>query len=340
MNNFKIGNLRVDRESPAIIIAEAAVEHLGNLHAAKRMADAALECGADVIKYQMHLPEHEMLKGRIKFWGGSLDEILENYNLSVEGHKELIQYCETIGIQYLCTPFCPEAVKILDDLGVVGFKTGSGELTNFPLMEEISKTGKPVIVSSGMSTEDEIENTVNFLKQRDVDFAITHCTSIYPSPYSAINLRYIKTLQEKFKVHSGHSDHTPTMWTAIGAVSYGAKIIEKHFTLSKSLKGPDFEVSLEPNDFKTMVKAIRAVEAATGTGKKEILKDEKVVREWAHHSIVTIKNVEKGDVFSFENLSVKRPGDGLPSSMLPKILGKIAVKDVHVDKQLTLEDVF
>ena len=340
MNNFKIGNLRVDRESPAIIIAEAAVEHLGNLHAAKRMADSALECGADVIKYQMHLPEHEMLKGRIKFWGGSLDEILENYNLSVEGHKELIQYCETIGIQYLCTPFCPEAVKILDDLGVVGFKTGSGELTNFPLMEEISKTGKPVIVSSGMSTEDEIEDTVNFLKQRDVDFAITHCTSIYPSPYSAINLRYIKTLQEKFKVHSGHSDHTPTMWTAIGAVSYGAKIIEKHFTLSKSLKGPDFEVSLEPNDFKTMVKAIRAVEAATGTGKKEILKDEKVVREWAHHSIVTIKNVEKGDVFSFENLSVKRPGDGLPSSMLPKILGKIAVKDVHVDKQLTLEDVF
>lgn len=339
MSNFKIGSLNVDLESPAIIIAEAAVEHLGNLHTAKRMADVALECGADVIKYQMHLPEHEMLKGRIKFWGGSLDEILENYNLSVEEHKELIQYCESIGIQYLCTPFCPEAVKILDDLGVVGFKTGSGELTNFPLMEEISKTGKPAIISSGMSTEDEIEDTVNFLKQRNVDFAITHCTSIYPSPYSAINLRYIKTLQEKFKVHSGHSDHTPTMWTAIGAIAYGARVIEKHFTLSKSLKGPDFEVSLEPNEFKTMVEAIRAVESAAGTGEKEMLEDEEVVRGWAHHSIVTIKNVGKGEILSLENLGVKRPGGGLPSSMLPKIINRAAARDIYADEQLDIHDI-
>ena len=338
MQDFKIGKFLVNNSSPAIIIAEAAVEHLGSIHAAKRMADAALECGADIIKYQMHLPEHEMLEGQIKFWGGSLDEILDKYNLSIDDHVELINYCSKIGIQYLCTPFCKEAVKVLNSIGVDGYKTGSGELNNFPMMKEIANTKKPVIVSTGMSTESEISATVKFLKNEGVNFLITNCTSIYPSPYNTINLKYISTMREKFDVHIGHSDHSQSIWTAIAAIPFGAKVIEKHFTLSKALKGPDYEVSLEPINFKLMVDGIRAVEAAIGTGEKEIFNDEVNVRKWAHHSIVTTKPIKKGEILSLDNVSVKRPGGGIPSSLLSDVLGKVAAKDIEINYQLKMSD--
>ena len=182
MNNFNLGKFTINENSNTVVIAEAAVEHLGNLNVAMRMADAAKDAGVDIIKYQMHIPSSEMLPDKIKFWGGSLDEILENYNLSIDDHENLIKYCKKIDIQYLCTPFCAHAVKVLDELGVVGFKTGSGELGNFELMKAISKTKKPVVVSTGMSTIKEIEATVNYLKSLKVQFMLTNCTSIYPAP--------------------------------------------------------------------------------------------------------------------------------------------------------------
>ena len=162
---ISFGNIFISEDSPPVTIAEAAVEHLGSLKVAMRMAETARDIGADVIKYQMHLPEKEMIPDVIKFWGGSLDEILENYNLSVDDHKVLIDYCREIGIQYLCTPFCPEAVDVLNELGVEAYKTGSGEMTNLPMMERIAATGKPVIVSTRMCTMEEVEVTVNFLKE-------------------------------------------------------------------------------------------------------------------------------------------------------------------------------
>ena len=298
MNSFKIGKCEISEDSGVVVIAEAAVEHLGSLNAAKRMADAAKESGADIIKYQIHLPEFEMLSGKIKFWGGSLDQILEDYNLSNDDHVKLIEYCDSIDIQYLCTPFCPEAVDVLDEMGVSGFKTGSGEMRNEMLFERIAATGKPVIVSSGMSTEAEIEKTISFLREHSVDFAITHCTSIYPAPYESINLEYLKTLKEKFNIIVGHSDHTPTIWTALGAVMNGAKILEKHFTLTRRMRGPDYEVSLEPEEMKKLVEGVRALELARGTGEKQLLEEEKVVRDWAHHSIVSTENINSGDVLS------------------------------------------
>ena len=246
INNKKmiIGGIKIGDGYKPVTIAEAAVEHLGSINVAMRMADSAKAVGADFIKFQMHIPEEEMIPDKIKFWGGSLDEILQNYNLTIDEHKLLIEYCAEIGIQYLCTPFCPEAVDILDNLGVKGFKTGSGEMSNFPLMKRIAETGKPVIISTGMSTIDEIREIVNYMKSLKAEFMLTNCTSIYPSPYKAINLKLIPKYREEFDVLIGHSDHTPDMWTALGAVSLGACVIEKHFTLNRALKGPDYLVSL------------------------------------------------------------------------------------------------
>jgi len=338
MKTLKLGSLEVSKNSSVIVIAEAAVEHLGSLNVAKRMADEALSCGVDVIKYQLHIPESEMLEGRINFWGGSLDSILEKNNLSVADHIELIRYCKEIGIQYLCTPFCPDAVDLLNELGAEFFKTGSGELRNEELFQRIAATRKPVIVSTGMSTEDDIRKTVEFLNALSVDFMMTHCTSIYPSPYSAINLEYISTLKNKFGIYVGHSDHTATIWTALGAVAKGAKVIEKHFTLSKAMKGPDYEVSLEPNEMRMMIEGIRAIEQANGDGVKKLLEEEVVVRDWAYHSVVTIKPITKGDIFTRENLGVKRPGTGIPAENLNQILGKTALVDINKNEQLQESD--
>ena len=339
MKELKLGSLEVSETSPVIVIAEAAVEHLGSLNVAKRMADKAKECGVDVIKYQLHIPEREMLEGKINFWGGSLDSILEKNNLSVEDHIELIRYCKEIDIQYLCTPFCPDAVDVLDSIGIEFFKTGSGELRNEELFQRISRTGKPVIVSTGMSTEEDIGKTVDYLVSENVDFMMTHCTSIYPSPYDAINLEYLKTLKEKFNIYVGHSDHTKTIWTALGAVAKGAKVIEKHFTLSKAMKGPDFEVSLEPSDMQMLVEGIRAIEEASGDGVKKLLDEEVVVRDWAYHSVVTLCEIQKGETFTRENLGVKRPGTGIPADHLKNIIGKTALANIKENEQLKTSEV-
>lgn len=335
---IKFGKVCIGETHPVITIAEAAVEHLGSVKVAMRMAESAKRSGADIIKYQMHLPESEMVSNKIKFWGGSLDEILEKYNLTIEDHKILIKYCKKIGIQYLCTPFCPKAVEVLDELGVEAFKTGSGEMMNYPLMEKIAQTGKPLIVSTGMCSLQEIEETVEFLKILKVKFMLTNCTSIYPAPYSSINLGLIKKYKDKFNILVGHSDHTPDIWTSLGAVSLGACVIEKHFTLNREMEGPDFEVSLEPKEFKLMVEGIHKIFAALGN-KKEIYDEEKIVRDWAHHSVVTIKKISKGTLLNENLINVKRPGRGIPAKFLKKLYNKKAAKNLPKDKILQWEDI-
>lgn len=340
MNNiFRIGNFNINRDSKTVVIAEAAVEHLGSLNVAIRMADAAKEIGVDIIKYQMHIPAAEMLSDKIKFWGGSLDEILQNYNLSISDHEKLIIHCKDIGIQYLCTPFCADAVNVLNDLGVVGFKTGSGELGNFELMKAISETKKPVIVSTGMSTMDEIKATVDYLNSLNVEFMLTNCTSIYPSPYSSINLRLINKLNKKFNVWVGHSDHTPDIWSCLGAVGMGAKVIEKHFTLNKFMKGPDSKVSLEPSEMKEMIIGIRAIDEAKGSGIKEIQAQEEEVRNWAHHSVVSIEDIHKGEILTRKMINVKRPGTGIPAAQFESIIGATALKFIPKDSILNWSDI-
>jgi sialic acid synthase SpsE len=340
MNNKKmiIGSVKIGDGCKPITIAEAAVEHLGSINVAMRMADSAKDMGADFIKFQMHIPEEEMIPNVIKFWGGSLDEILENYNLTINEHKLLIEYCSEIGIEYLCTPFCPEAVDVLDKLGVKGYKTGSGEMSNFPLMKRISETGKPVIISTGMSTIDEIRETVDYMKSLKADFMLTNCTSIYPSPYEAINLKLIPKYRKEFDVLIGHSDHTSDMWTSLGAITLGACVIEKHFTLSRALKGPDYLVSLEPKEFDEMIKAIGKIYLALGDEK--ILHEQEVqVKDWAHHSVVAVKDIRKGDVINKEMISVKRPGSGIPAKNLEKLYGRTVSSDLKINSILQWSDI-
>jgi len=339
INDFKLGNLKINSHSNTIIIAEAAVEHLGSLDVAMRMADAAKSIGVDIIKYQMHIPESEMLPGKIKFWGGSLDEILENYNLTISDHQHLIDYCKQIDIQYLCTPFCEEAVGVLNDLGVDGYKTGSGELGNLSMMKAIADSKKPVIISTGMSTYEEISQTVNFMKNLKSSFMLTNCTSIYPAPYDQLNLKLIKKLQLDFDVWVGHSDHTPDIWSSLGAVGMGAKVIEKHFTLNRFMQGPDAAVSLEPNEMKRMVNAVRIIDQAKGTGIKEVQSAEEEVRNWAHHSVVSTKTIFKGDTISQEQVTVKRPGTGIPAAKLQQVIGSTAKKDIEANAIINWEDI-
>ncbi len=331
------GRILISERSPVVTIAEAACEHLGSLEVAKRMVEAAKEAGADIIKFQLHLAE-EMIPNSIRFWGGSMDEVLARYNLSVEAHRELIRYCEQVGIQYLCTPFCSAAADVLDDLGTVAFKTGSGEMTNLPMLRHIARKGKPMIVSTGMATSDEIEEMIAALRAEDATFMIMHCTSAYPPRYDQINLRFIESLREKFGLLVGYSDHTPEVWAALGAVVVGAKVIEKHFTLDRSLKGPDYHVSLEPGQFHTMVEAIRKLEAALGST-KTIHAEEETVRRWAHHSVVSLVAIPAGSRITPPMIGIKRPGWGVPAKLLEKFYGRIAKRDIPPDSLLKWEDV-
>jgi len=333
IKKFKIGKIDFNRKNKPIFIAEAAVEHLGSLNVAKQMALAAKRSGADIIKFQMHIPESEMLKNKIKFWGGSLDQILDNYNLTINDHKELIKYCKKINIQYLCTPFCPEAVKVLNNLGVKGFKTGSGEMLNLPLIDQIIKTRKPLILSTGMSTLKEVEFIVNYLKKNKANFMIMNCTSIYPCPPKFVNLNLINLYKAKFNILVGHSDHTSDIWTSLGAVANGAQAIEKHFTLNRNLEGPDFEVSLEPKEFKMMVEGARVIKLALGN-KKKIHQKEVAVRNWAHHSIVAKQDIKKFQKLTENNLTVKRPGGGIPAYEFYSIVGKKVNKKILKNSQI------
>ena len=335
--NIVIGNVEIGNDCRPVTIAEAAVEHLGSVKVALRMIDSAKEVGADFVKFQLHLPKNEMVPDVINFWGGSLDEILENYNLSINDHKILMDYCQEIGIEYLCTPFCPDAVDVLDDLEVKGFKTGSGEMLNFPMMKKIVDTGKPVIVSTGMSTIEEIESIVNYLKNAKSEFMIMNCTSIYPAPYDSINLNLIPFYRDKFDVLVGHSDHTPDIWTSLGAVALGANVIEKHFTLNRTLNGPDSEVSLEPNEFNLMVDSIGKIHASLGIEKK-IHSKENQVRDWAHHSVVAMEDISINTIVTKNMVSVKRPGWGIPARNLEDVIGKKTVKNLKKDSILQWSD--
>jgi len=339
LKDFNFFDHKICKNSRPLIIAEAAVEHLGSLNVAKIMAEKAKEVGADFIKYQIHIPEEEMLPNLIKFWGGSLDEILEKYNLKIEDHAELIKYCKKININYLCTPFCPRAVQILDSLGVRGFKTGSGEFMNFSIMNEISKTKKPVIVSSGMSSKEDMDEANKYFKKINLDYMLMNCTSIYPSPYSKINLRLIKKISNDYKVYTGHSDHTPDIYTVFGAVALGAKVIEKHFTLTRDLKGPDHKVSIEPSEFKIMIDGIRKIYEALGTENKILDTEEVEVQKWARHSLVSIQEIPKNTDLSSDMVTVKRPGTGIPAKLYSKIHNYKSKKIIKKNSIINWSDV-
>lgn len=340
MNHLNILQRGIGVGEPCFIIAEACDNHLGNMEAAKEMARQAKLCGADAVKYQHHLPDEEMLRDGVPMsanFNMPLYEFLQKYALTLEQHYELYRYCREIGIIYMCTPFSRKAAEELNEMGLESFKIGSGELTDIPSLKVIASFGKPVILSTGMATLAEIDETVQALLPINPQIALMNCTSEYPAKHSDINLGVIKQLQERYGVVVGHSDHTPDIYTCFGAVAQGAKLVEKHFILDKRQPGPDQSVSIDANDLYQLVQGIRRIEDAMGN-EKTIHDLEKPIRAWAHRSVVSLQDILAGSVIAPGMVWTKRPGTGIPAKNLDNVVGKIAKVDIPANHLITWDE--
>ena len=365
MKPLSFGNVTIGGQR-AVIVAEIADSHNGSMETAKKLVDAAKAAGADVAKFQLHLVGkneldgvNEMIPGSIKMWDGPLYEILQRNLFTIPMHRQIMEYCDKIGIEYLCTPFCTAAVDVLNEMGVRAFKTGSGELDNLPQHRRLAKlsarTGKPVIVSTGMCVWEEIAGTVQVYEDEGAkeNLILMNCTSEYPpDDYAHANLGLIPKLAREFGVIIGQSDHTTDNYTAYAAVALGAKVIEKHFTLDRAQKGPDHAIALEPPMFRELVEGIHKIEVALGS-EKVISQGEHEVRSWAFHGVTSFRAIRKGEIFTAENLIERRPRttvragkrvEGIPSKFLDqrfaaKLLGRRAARDLPKDTLLTWGDV-
>ncbi len=334
----KIGDRSIGDGFPPYIIVEACVNHQGDFEIAKQMVYFAHAMGADAIKFQMHILEDEMLREvpmsdnfEISLW-----DTIEETNFSTDQHRELLALCASIGIQYMCTPFSRASADVLDDIGIVVFKTGSGELTNIPFMKHLASKGKLVIVSTGMSLMDEIAETVQVFKSANTPIILTHCVSAYPCPYNRVNLGMIPRLAETFNVPTGFSCHTPSIYTALGAVAMGACVIEKHFTFDRMLPGPDHKSSIETYELGELVKGCKAVYLAGGN-EREIFPEEQEIVAWARESVVSVTDITSGTILTSDMISVKRPSPGegaIPAKNLDDIIGKRTIVDIKNNQQI------
>lgn len=335
-----VGGRAVGFGHPALIIAEACDNHLGDMKAAREMVRLAKLAGADAIKFQHHLPDEEMLPDAPMSdnFDEPLYEFLKKHALSLEQHRELKKYCDDIGIQYLCTPFSWKAAQELETIGVNAYKIGSGEMTDIPTLVRIAAFGKPMIISTGMATFDEIDRTYQSLTSRGTPLVLMNCISEYPPVYDDVNLDVITEMQKRYsKALIGHSDHTPDLYTSFAAVTLGARVIEKHVILDKRQPGPDQNVSIDFRDLAALVDGIRKIEAARGS-RKIVHERELQIRKWAFRSIVTIKPVRRGEVITQDMLWSKRPGTGIPSYRMDEIVGRTVTRDLPANVLLQWTD--
>jgi N-acetylneuraminate synthase len=333
---LKIGEREVGPGRPCFIIAEAGINHNGDTALAAELVAAAAEAGADAIKFQTHFPEHEMLRdgATASYVGESLFDLLTRTALSREAHGTLRELAARKGILFLSTPFSREAADFLEALGLPVFKTGSGELTNLPLQQHIARKGKPMIISTGMSTPDEIERTVAAVRAAGAPFALMHCTSTYPTPFDHVQLGCIGGLRARYHVPVGLSDHTLGNYMAFAAAALAANLFEKHFTVSRSLPGPDQQGSMEPAELADLVRGVRAIEQAMGAT-KQIQPGEQDVRDMAHHSVVSIRDIPAGATIGAADVWAKRPGTGIPARQLDEIVGRRAKRAIAKDSLVT-----
>ena len=327
------------------IIAEAGVNHNGSLELAKNLVDKAKEAGADCVKFQTFIANKIVSKNAAKAdyqkkqteSAESQHEMLKKLELSFDDFIELNNYCKEIGIEFLSTAFDFESIDFLNQLGMQVWKIPSGEITNLPYLIKIAKLNKKVILSTGMSTMREIEDAVNILKDHGAsELIILHCTTEYPTPYEDVNLNAMLAIKERFGYEVGYSDHTMGIEVPIAAVALGAKVIEKHFTLDRTMDGPDHKASLEPSELKTMVDAIRNIESSMGTGIKEPADSEKKNIAIARKSIVANQSIIKGDILTETNLTVKRPGEGISPMKWFEIIGTKAIRDFEEDELIEI----
>ncbi|MDD7794612.1 N-acetylneuraminate synthase [Clostridium sp. 'White wine YQ'] len=327
------------------IIAEAGVNHNGNIKLAKKLIDVAVEAGVDAVKFQSFKAENLVTKyaSKAEYQRNTTNnnesqyDMLKKLELSYDDHLELIDYCNEKGIMFLSSPFDMESIDYLEKMGINILKIPSGEIQNVPYLKRVGRTNKRIILSTGMATLSDIEFALAILKENgSKDITILHCNTEYPTPMKDVNLNAMNTIKEAFKVNVGYSDHTLGIEIPIAAVAMGATVIEKHFTLDKTMEGPDHKASLEPEELKAMVNAIRNIELALGNGIKVPSESEIKNKEIARKSIVTSKKINKGEILTEENLTIKRPGSGISPTMWNEVIGKVAKKNYEEDEMIEL----
>jgi N,N'-diacetyllegionaminate synthase len=325
------------------IIAEAGVNHNGSVDLAKQLIDIAANSGADAVKFQTFKAENLVAKNtqKAEYQKQTTDasesqfDMIKKLQLDVETHKELIAYCQDKNIMFLSTPFDHDSIELLSNLGLKIFKIPSGEITNLPYLRHIGSLGKQIVLSTGMSNLEEVEDALNILINAGTskdNITVLHANTMYPTPMEDVNLNAMLTIQKELGVSVGYSDHTLGIEVDIAAVAIGASVIEKHFTLDKTMDGPDHKASLEPKELKAMVSAIRNIEKALGGDEKKPSPSESVNIEVVRKSIVANQNIKKGDFLTNENITVKRPGSGISPMQWDEVIGTPASKDYNADE--------
>lgn len=329
------------------VIAEAGINHNGNIKIAKKMIDTALSAGADAVKFQTFKAEKIISRFSPKAAyqkkpAGKEDShlaMIKRLELDVIAHRELIGYCRKRGIIFLSSPFDLESIDLLNKFGLEIFKIPSGEITNLPYLKKIGALKKKCIISTGMADMGEIKAALSILIEagtRKKDVTVLHCTTEYPAPFEEVNLSAMLTIRDALKVNVGYSDHTLGIEVSVAAAALGAVIIEKHFTLDKNMEGPDHKASLDPDELKRMIAAIRNIEKALGSGIKRPSLSEKRNKLVVRKSVVASRDIKKGEIFTEDNITVKRPGAGISPMRWDEIIGKAAGRDFNEDEMIKL----
>ena len=350
MNHYvQLDKRNIGKRQPCFVIAEAGVNHNGDIELAHQLVDIAAKAGADAVKFQSFVteelitPDAPKAQYQVETTGepGSQYKMLKALELTSQQHGELKEHCDRAGIIYLCTPYENQSVDMLDSLDVAAYKIASTDTTNLPFLRYLASKDRPVILSTGMSNLGEVEQAVSTLKAGGLTdkIIILHCTSEYPAPLNEVNLRAMKTMEQAFACPVGFSDHTPSIGASPWAVAVGACVVEKHFTLDRTLKGPDHRASLEPNELSALVQTIRDVEVALGDGIKQPTASELPNKPMMQKSLVARRHIKAGEVISADALQCKRPGLGLEPFWAERIIGKRAAKDISADSNFSLASI-
>jgi N-acetylneuraminate synthase len=337
---IQLGDRLIGPNSPAYVIAEAGVNHNGSMQIAKKLIDIAAEADADAVKFQKRnltqtyvedvVQDPAIAEMGVEYTVSNLKDVL----LTDEQYRELAQYTEQQGIQFLCSPWDTDSVDFLEDIDIPAYKVGSPDMTNFVLLERLLETGKPLLLSTGMSEEKEIERTVEFLREQNAEFGLLHCRSTYPSPFHNLNLRFINELNRQYDVPVGYSGHERGIAVSSGAVAMGASVIERHFTLSRDMEGPDHAASLEPPGLEKLIRDVRNIEESMGTPRRYLTRGEYNNRVSLAKSLATTRDIEKGEKISREDLTAKSPAKGISPQELYNIAGTRARRGIEADELL------
>jgi N-acetylneuraminate synthase len=340
---FKIGKREIGLDCPPLVIAEIGINHEGSLSKAKTMVLDAAKAGAECVKFQCHVIDDEMVPQAKSVIPGNAKEsiwnIMERCALSEKEERELKRFAESLGLIFLSTPFSRAAADRLKKMNLAAYKIGSGECNNYPLLEHVASFGKPIILSTGMNDIEAVKKSVSIFKKAKVPYALLHCTSMYPTPYEKVRLGALADLKRAFpEAVLGLSCHSLGIYTCLGAVPLGARILEKHFTSDKKWPGPDVSISIDPHELKELIVGSKAIFRALG-GSKKILKEESPTIAFAYACVVSTRAIQRGEKFSTDNIWVKRPGTGQIKAVdYKKVLGKRAKRDIPNNQQIKWSD--